>query len=381
MKRKKLLIISHTEHYKSNDRIVGWGATVNEINYLADYWEEVVHVACLYSSQPPKSSLPYTKENITFVPISPYGGKGFFKKMGILFKMPKIIYTVQSQLKGASEVQLRTPTAMGLFLLPLFTWVWRRNFLFWVKFAGDWEQERPPRSNGWQRWFLQQNWINFPVTINGSWPNQQAHCFSFENPCLTKERLHEGRLNAMSRSFKPPYSFIFVGRIDEVKGVDKILIGLSKQPQELIRDIVIIGDGPKRVNCEKLAVQLNLKVRFLGYLESEQVHEHLKHADFILLPSTNEGFPKVIAEAACYGVIPIVSNVSSLKHYLNEENSFLWDIKGKSTFDEVLTKALNNKEKKFIAISSKVISLAELFTFEHYLLKLNKFVFNTKHLI
>lgn len=375
MKRKRLLIISHTEHYESNGNISGWGATINEINYLSDYWEEVIHVACLYPVQPPKSSLPYTKKNITFVPISPYGGKGFLKKMGILFKMPKIIFTVKSQLKGVSEVQLRTPTAMGLFLLPLFTWVWKRNFLFWVKFAGDWEQERPPRSNGWQRWFLQQNWINFPVTINGYWPNQQAHCFSFENPCLTKERLHEGRLNAMSRSFQPPYSFIFVGRIDEVKGVDKLLIALSKQPQELIRDIVIIGDGPKRVNCEKLAVQLNLTVRFLGYLESEQVHEHLKLADFILLPSTNEGFPKVVAEAACYGVIPIVSNVSSLKHYLNEENSFLWDIKGKSTFDEVLTKALNKKEKEFIAISSKVISLAELFTFEHYLSKLNKFVF------
>lgn len=375
MKRKKLLIISHTEHYKSNDHIVGWGATVNEINYLADYWEEVIHVACLYSDQPPKSSLPYTKNNIKFVPISPYGGKGIIKKMGILFKMPKIIYTVHSQLKGASEVQLRTPTAMGLFLLPLFTWFWKRNYLFWVKFAGDWEQERPPRSNGWQRWFLQQKWINFPVTINGYWPNQQPHCFSFENPCLTKKRLIEGKIIAQSKSFQPPYSFIFVGRIDEVKGVDKILLALSIQTPELIGEVLIIGDGPQKESCEKLSIQLNLDVKFLGYLESEKVHEHLKHAHFILLPSTNEGFPKVVAEAACYGVIPIVSNVSSLKHYLNDENSFLWDINGKSSYDEIFTKAISKSEPEYITISSKVISLAELFTFENYFKKLNNSVF------
>ena len=49
MKRKKLVIISHTEHYVNSDgAIVGWGSTVNEINYLADYWSKVVHVACLY---------------------------------------------------------------------------------------------------------------------------------------------------------------------------------------------------------------------------------------------------------------------------------------------------------------------------------------------
>lgn len=380
MKRKRLLIISHTEHYLSEDKIVGWGATVNEVNFLADYWEEVIHIACLYSSHPPKSSLPYTKDNITFVPIPPYGGRGFFKKVGILLKMPSIIYTVKTQLKNVSEVQLRTPTAMGLFLLPLFTWFWKRNFVFWVKFAGDWEQERPPRSNGWQRWFLQQNWINFPVTINGYWPHQQSHCFSFENPCLTIDRLTEGKLIANAKSFKLPYNFIFIGRIDDVKGVEKILIALSKLPKEIIREVLIIGDGPNKESCEKLASELNLAVNFLGYLESEKVHEYLKLADFILLPSSNEGFPKVIAEAACYGVIPIVSNVSSIKHYLNEENSFLWDIRGKLTYNDILIKAMQNTENDFKTISSKIVCLAELFTFEHYLSKLKKHILNSTNL-
>jgi len=45
---KKLVVISHTEHQLNKDGIiVGWAPTVNEINFLAGYFDEVVHVACL----------------------------------------------------------------------------------------------------------------------------------------------------------------------------------------------------------------------------------------------------------------------------------------------------------------------------------------------
>ena len=44
---KKLVVISHTEHQTDvNGRVMGWGPTINEINYLAQFWEEGVHVGC-----------------------------------------------------------------------------------------------------------------------------------------------------------------------------------------------------------------------------------------------------------------------------------------------------------------------------------------------
>ena len=95
MKHKKLVIISHTEHYiNPEQKVVGWGSTINEVNYLADFWEEIVHVGCLYNTTAPKSALPYTKNNIHFAPIPPYGGKSSLEKIKILFKIPKIIYQV-----------------------------------------------------------------------------------------------------------------------------------------------------------------------------------------------------------------------------------------------------------------------------------------------
>lgn len=373
--RKKLVIISHTEHYIEHGVVKGWGPTINEINYLADFWEEVVHVACLLHQPPPASSLGYTRENIRFVAIPAYGGKSLWKKLGILIKMPRIIWIVKKQLQGATEVQLRTPTAMGLFLLPLFTWIWKRNYQFWVKYAGDWEQERPPRSNGWQRWFLQQNWINFPVTINGFWPHQKPHCFSFENPCLYIEDITKGTIVASRKIFSPPFTLVFVGRIDDVKGLDRLLDGVAQQDLSLIQEVVIIGDGPKRSHYEHWSQERQLPITFTGFLQRNQVHEILPRAHFILLPSSNEGFPKVIAEAACYGVIPVVSNVSSIKHYIHEKNGFIWNIKGFESYSDTLRSALHEKESVLASLSLRLPSLAELFTFEAYLNKLNQHIF------
>src|SRR5690606_15339125 len=105
-----------------------------------DYWEEVVHVGCFYTDKAPSSALPYSKNNISFKAIPPYGGKSLLDKIKIFIKIPKIVAVVYKNLKDATEVQLRLPTSMGLFLLPLFSFIFPRNYTFWVKYAGNWGQ-------------------------------------------------------------------------------------------------------------------------------------------------------------------------------------------------------------------------------------------------
>ena len=56
----KLLIVSHTPHYQKGNAIVGWGPTIREIDYLAQVFDRVVHVAPLHPEAAPASSLPYT---------------------------------------------------------------------------------------------------------------------------------------------------------------------------------------------------------------------------------------------------------------------------------------------------------------------------------
>lgn len=372
--RKKLVIISHTAHYKSEDgTIVGWGATVNEVNFMAGHWEEVVHIGCLHKTPPPASSSPYTKSNIRFVAIPPYGGKGLLSKLLIFNKKPQIISRVLKNIKGATEVQLRLPTAMGLFLLPLFSFFVKRKFSFWVKYAGNWGQDNPPFSYALQRRMLKLQ--KCPVTINGHWPNQPEHCHSFENPCLTEEDITNGKSISENKEFQSPFVFTFIGRLDEAKGVSTLLEALKYIPSEKIKSVHFAGDGKDIETYKTTAAFLGDKVNFHGFVTQQEVHAILKESHFLLLPSKSEGFPKVIAEAACYGAIPIVSTVGSISHYINQSNGFLWNRETGATYDQLLDKAVHSSPEELKHISQKATLLAADFTFNNYLQKLKATVF------
>lgn len=377
MKYKKLVIISHTEHYINNEKqIVGWGSTISEVNFVADYWEEVVHIGCLYNSLAPKSALPYSKDNIKFVSIPPYGGKSIADKLDVLFKIPRIIKTVVKNLKGATEVQLRLPTSMGVFLLPFFSFFLSRKYTFWVKYAGNWNQSNPPFSYKIQRWWLKNNWAKCKVTINGFWDNQPKNCLSFENPCLTDSDILNGEEVVHTKDFASILTLCFIGRLDEAKGVDVILDSLHEMNLDKIDKVHFIGDGDERNYYEDKFLFLKDKVIFHGFLAKEKVHEILKISHFILLPSKSEGFPKVIAEAACYGTIPIVSNVGSISHYVNASNGFVWDKKTNTLYSETLNDALNEDVYLLEKKAKNLRILAKNFTFTNYISKLKSEILN-----
>ena len=95
------------------------------------------------------------------------------------------------------------------------------------------------------------------------------------------------------------------------------------------------------------------------------------------MPSTaSEGFPKVIAEAACYGIIPIVSDVGSIAHYIDDENGFVWKLNTSDGFSKIVNNAVEMSNPSLKEKSKKVQGLAEEFTFLNYFKKLNKHIFN-----
>lgn len=377
MKRSKLIIISHTQHYSNEEgHIVGWGPTINEINFLADSWEHIIHIACYYPVEAPESALPYTKSNVVFVPIPPYGGKTVLEKINIIFKIPEIIKEINKNLKDATAVQLRLPTSIGLFLLPYFTFVLTRNYIFWVKYAGDWNRKNKPLSSyTLQKWWLKNNLAKCNVTINGFWYDQPRHCHSFENPCLDQSHLEAGLKSLETKTFQYPFTLVFVGRLGVAKGVDTIINALKQIDSKFIKKVHFIGDGSNKALFQNQCNFLADKVTFHGFMSSNSVHAILKECDFLLLPSQSEGFPKVIAEAACYGVIPIVSNVGSITHYINETNGFVWAINGTHSYTSVLNAAVKIPAVALVSKSKNVTIVAKKFTFESYMTKLEKLVF------
>jgi glycosyltransferase involved in cell wall biosynthesis len=254
-----------------------------------------------------------------------------------------------------------------VYLLPAFSLLFKRNFVFWVKYAGNWGAAAPPLGYRFQRWWLKKNFAKCKVTINGFWTDQSEHCISFENPCLTGEDLVTGHRIQVQKKFNPPFRLAFVGRLEDEKGVGRILDALKIVDLDQIERIDFIGDGPKRKEYEGQCALIGNKAFFHGFLERSGVHTILAEAHFVLLPSDSEGFPKVIAEAACYGAIPVVSDVGSIGHYVkNDKNGFLWNRAGADSFSTILEDALSRDSGELERKSTNIRRLAETFTFDHY---------------
>lgn len=361
----KLAIISHTEHYTdAKGNIVGWGPTISEINYLSNHFDTIYHIAFWHSTAAPPSSLPYTGSNVIFVPLPPSGGSSFIKKLTILTNLPKTLKIIHSTLKKVDAFQFRAPTGMGVFVIPWLTKMTKKKG--WFKYAGNWNQQHPPLGYRIQRFLLKKQ--SRTVTINGAWANQPSHCLTFENPCLLKEEREEGLRVISNKSYTAPFSLCFVGRLEDPKGVQRIIDALSNLTDKTqLKHIHFIGNGEKFEHYKQQCKTLQLPATFHGFLSRTEVFEVYRKCQFLLLPSTaSEGFPKVIAEGMNYGCIPVISNVSSITQYVTKENGFVVEPTTSSRLLKVLEKAFLSSEMHLNEKAFSGHNTAKNFTFEYY---------------
>jgi glycosyltransferase involved in cell wall biosynthesis len=104
---------------------------------------------------------------------------------------------------------------------------------------------------------------------------------------------------------------LFVGRLDQTKGLPVLLSAASKLQK---RRIYIAGDGPLRSE-----VVVNPYVNYLGHLSRENAFTMIRTALALLLPSVwYEGFPMAIVEAFACGKPVIGSRLGSIAELIEE---------------------------------------------------------------
>jgi glycosyltransferase involved in cell wall biosynthesis len=101
---------------------------------------------------------------------------------------------------------------------------------------------------------------------------------------------------------------LMVGRFEEQKDHELLLYALADN-FDLDWRLTLVGDGPRRTHCQKVARDLKIdsRVNFVGY--SDRVEEYLDRSDIFALVTHWEGFPRSILEAMRAGLAVIVSDV------------------------------------------------------------------------
>lgn len=315
----KLAIVSHTAHYKKDNMYLGWGPTVREVDYLTQVFDQVVHIAPLHRGVAPDNVMAYQSSRVRVRPVPPAGGTRLSDKLRILLNVPTYIARILSEIRSADVVHVRCPANISLIATILLSVV-RQPRSRWLKYAGNWQPEgREPRSYALQRWLLKHPLRRSVVTVNGEWPNQPKHVHGFLNPCLTDEELAEGRAAGARKQLISPIKLLFVGSLEQTKGVGRaleILACLSRQGVAATLDVV--GGGPGKMNLEAQARELKIGglVRFHGWLSRPLLAPAYSQSHFMVFPTESEGWPKVLSEGMAYGVVPVTSKVSSIPGYL-----------------------------------------------------------------
>ncbi|MDP8256837.1 MAG: glycosyltransferase family 4 protein [Candidatus Alcyoniella australis] len=112
---------------------------------------------------------------------------------------------------------------------------------------------------------------------------------------------------------------LFIGRLNQVKGVDLLLQAgarLLQQNQSAWKMAVIGPDDGRKSSlialCSKLG--LNERVAFLGYFEKQRIWTALRDADLLVLPSRYDAFPICAIEALGLGCPVVVSSAVGIHH-------------------------------------------------------------------
>jgi glycosyltransferase involved in cell wall biosynthesis len=316
----KLVVVSHTPHYARDGAVFGWGPTVREISVLARDFTAVTHVAPLHDESPPASALAYDAANVRLRTVPPPTARTSREvKLRTLALAPIYMRALLEELRDADVVHVRCPAYISLIAIVLLA-VKSAPPIRWAKYAGNW-QPHPGESSfsAIQRWWLARGLHRGVVTVNGEWPDQPAHVASFVNPCLTEDELEEGRRSAAGKQIESPVRLLFVGRLEEGKGVRQLLEIVSSLVQQQIPvTLDLVGDGPERDRLARDAErkQIHSLVRFHGWLPRASIGPIYARSHLLLFPSRSEGWPKVVSEGMAYGVVPVSSAVGSIAHYL-----------------------------------------------------------------
>jgi glycosyltransferase involved in cell wall biosynthesis len=126
-----------------------------------------------------------------------------------------------------------------------------------------------------------------------------------------------GLLNEPNKPDEPerPYHFLFVGRLEKVKGIDLLLQSIAMLSEERLNvHLTVVGKG----NLEKWArsfihrKRLEKWITLKGNVDDKALASFYTFSDCVVIPSRSESIPLVFSEALNFNKELIVTDVGDM---------------------------------------------------------------------
>lgn len=143
-----------------------------------------------------------------------------------------------------------------------------------------------------------------------------------------------------------PKRFLFVGTLEERKGVDLLLQALD-QVRQTPFELIIVGGSPRSPFMQSLqkgvSQELWQRLTFREALSPAEIAAEMTKATILIMPTRADTSPNAVKEAAVAGLPVIASRLGGIPDYISDgKNGFLFRSGDLGDFIQALTRACNH---------------------------------------
>ncbi|WP_379982364.1 glycosyltransferase [Dokdonia ponticola] len=298
------------------DTCYGYGPYVKEMNIWNSHVKNIEVVGHKVDDPITPIDLPY-KNQVRFTEIPETSLTSYKEILLSIFRIPIIFFKLLPAMRRADHIHLRCPGNIGLIgvIAQVFFPAKKKT----VKYAGNWDPKAiQPWSYRLQKYIVSNTILtkNTQVLVYGKWENQSNNITPFFTATYPKSKIPE--LN--TKAYTTPLKVIFVGSLSIGKRPLYALQWMQKCKEKGMQvTLDFYGDGQEREGLELYIKthQLQDNVILHGNQDAGTIEKAYKNTHFMILPSKSEGWPKVVAEAMFWGVIPLVTPISCVPWMLD----------------------------------------------------------------
>lgn len=180
------------------------------------------------------------------------------------------------------------------------------------------------------------------------------------------------RSSSIKMKVKP--NILYLGRIEEKKGIYELIEALNELKKNFDFHFILCGAGPLlEYSIETCSNSLGDDFEYKGVVFGEAKIKIIEQSDLFVLPSYFEGLPIALLETMAAGVVPIVTNVGSMKQIINHNvNGMHVEKQNSNDLYEKLKYILTNPNQYQKLSNNAQSTIRTGYNIEKYIVKLNE---------
>jgi len=365
-------MISDTAFSGNSDELSAFEPVVREIDHIAPGFKSVDWLGYRRYSSPPANHKKPFSNNLTMIVVHATGGDTFKDKISILTHIPVYLSRILSLIEKNNIIYTRGPSVPAL--LVILVSFFYKNKIFLHKYAGGWDLEPVPFSYSFQKWLLKRQKRGH-VLVSAALENDSNCIVSLPNPCLDKDEIRAGYSAMKLKIYSDGLRICFVSNYVFSKGIFDVLdISNILAEENKLTKCTIVGLCDENELRSRLNHRANKLTAIIGVLSREDINQVYANSHFIILPSRSEGFPKVLAEAAAFGCIPVVSKLPGINKIIqnNVNGILLEDLHVEKIVDKL--KAVWADQTYMKKLAKNAHEFSKQFSFDSFVHSINHLV-------